>query len=146
MRLPWTELQPSARERRWLQVARAGALVGAVLATFALLRGSPPNPLAAVVVVLATLGLVLWPRERGPWQVGIADDGSVLARRAHNPPERSLQCVFVSRWLITLRVGTGLLAVWPDSLPPDAYRRLWVHLRWTHAKPPAPVAGADDGR
>jgi hypothetical protein len=146
VRLPWTVLQPSARERRWLQVARFGAIAGAGASITALLASEPPAPWAACVVLLAVLGLVLLPRRRSAWQLAIADDGRVVGRAADNAPERRLQCLFASTWLITLRVGTEVVPVWPDSLPTDSYRRLWVHLRWTHAGSPAAVNGVDDRR
>jgi hypothetical protein len=144
VRLPWTVLQPSARERRWLQVARFGAIVGAGVSIAALLTSEPRAPWAAGVVLLAALGLVFFPRRRSAWQLAIADDGRVMGRAADNAPERRLQCLFASTWLITLRVGTEVVAVWPDSLPADFYRRLWVHLRWTRAESPAAVDGVDD--
>jgi hypothetical protein len=144
--LPWTTLQPSVRERRWSQVARAGVVLGAGASSVALLGAQPPALLAAGVVVLAAVGSLVFPRRRTVWQLGIADDGRVVARSADTAPERSLQCLFASTWLVTLRTGTEVVAVWPDSVPPDTYRRIWVHLRWAHAGPPAAASGANDGR
>jgi hypothetical protein len=144
VRLPWTVLQPSARERRWLQVARLGAIAGAGASIAGLLTSEPPAPWAASVVLLAALGLLFFPRRRSAWQLAIADDGRVMGRTADSAPERRLQCLFASTWLITLRVGTEAIPVWPDSLPSDSYRRLWVHLRWTRAESPAAVNGVDD--
>lgn len=127
-------------------MARFGAIAGAGASITALLASEPPAPWAASVVLLAALGIVFFPRRRRAWQLAIADGGRVVGRAADSDPERHLQCLFASTWLITLRVGTDIVPVWPDSLPPDSYRRLWVHLRWTHPGSPAAVDGVDDRR
>ena len=59
--------------------------------------------------------------------------------REHDASDSSeavaVEMTFASPWLISLRRGTMLVAIWPDSLPPSAYRQLWVHLRWGRAMP-----------
>jgi hypothetical protein len=47
----------------------------------------------------------------------------------------TVKMAFAAPWLISLRRGTMLVAIWPDSLPQSTYRQLWVHLRWGRAMP-----------
>jgi hypothetical protein len=144
--VPWTALQPSARERRWRLAGQLGGFV-ALAATFvALSQGGPLNPLLAVALIAAAVGLS-WPRRPVAWQLGIDEGGRILARRPDASPERHLQCVFAAPWLVTFRVGRKLVPVWPDALPAESYRRLWVYLRWGLERSPAvDAARAEDGR
>jgi hypothetical protein len=134
--LPWVALQPSRRERGWRMSGSAVAAVAAIALTAAAFR-SGFN--AAVLLLAIGAGIAAWWLSRlralGPAEIGVDDEGTVVLRR----PESSvidpvpLQCRFAAPWLITLRHGTMLIAVWPDSLPEAVYRRLWVHLRWMGA-------------
>jgi hypothetical protein len=124
------------RERRW---RRAGQLI-AGLAAIALVAAAFKESLDVPLLLLA-LGAALcgWlagrPRRPGSIEIGVDDDGAVRFRdengRSDRGQERLLGCAFAAPWLITLRHGTMLIPVWPDSLPETAFRRLWVHLRWS---------------
>ncbi|HYM48509.1 MAG TPA: hypothetical protein VES91_08505 [Burkholderiaceae bacterium] len=99
--------------------------------------------------------LVAWAatRERptGFLEIGVSSTGEVKLRE-HEPHNGhgsgsadfsvtpSLRVSFASPWLISLRRGTMLILIWPDSLPRSIFRQLWVHLRWGRAVP------SDDGQ
>jgi hypothetical protein len=135
--LGWTVLQPSARERRWLLGAVSTCLVvGAALAVAA---GTldPRHPLrvgaaAAVAFVAGLCGIgQLRRRVDRTFELAIRD-GRVELRRASAPADLGppARCVFVAPWLITFRFGSTWVRVWPDSLPPEAFRRVHACVRW----------------
>lgn len=83
---------------------------------------------------MATLSAYFWPRPDERWEVAIDRDGAVLLRDVDSAESGSvLRAVFGAPWLITFKGGTIWLAVWPDSLPADAFRRLWVTTRWSRS-------------
>lgn len=133
MILPWVALQPSRQERRWRITGGAVAAVAAIALAAAAFR-SGFN--AAVLLLAIGAAIASWRVGRlgavGPAEIGVDDEGTVVLRRPESnltDPVR-LRCRFAAPWLITLRHGTILISVWPDSLPQAVYRRLWVHLRW----------------
>ena len=70
-------------------------------------------------------------------EISISDDGSFMMRGTapgQNELTVSARCVFVARWLITMRCGAILVPVWPDSLPQEAYRRLHACALWVGAE------------
>jgi hypothetical protein len=123
-------------------VATAVALLAAML------EAGGPDPLHAVVALLAAAGglRAAMPRKLPRLEIGIADDGTALGREASPAgaaPEQPLQCVFAAAWLITLRGGTMWVPVWPDAVPGNTFRRIWVHIRWSSARAPTdPRTGA----
>jgi hypothetical protein len=76
-----------------------------------------------------------------PLEVGIASDGQLRIREPQAKdsesafPERPINVTFAAPWLISVRHGTMLIPIWPDSLPDSVFRRLWVHLRWGRVVP-----------
>jgi hypothetical protein len=126
------------REKRWLQLATlACALVAAVLAIAALTRDPrhPERVAAAALIALVATFWGLW-RLRANGQcateIGIRD-GSVWLRETKAGPEtreEKARCVFAAPWLITFRFGSKYVRLWPDALPPDAFRRIHACVRW----------------
>jgi hypothetical protein len=60
-------------------------------------------------------------------------DGTIWLRdRGAGPEEQEwrAQCVFAAPWLITFRMGSKYIRIWPDSLPMDAFRRVHACIRW----------------
>jgi hypothetical protein len=94
---------------------------------------------AAALLLAIGAAIAAWwvsrPRAVGPAEIGVDDEGAVVLRRPQGNAidHVRLHCSFAAPWLITLRRGTMLISVWPDSLPDAVYRRLWVHLRWAGA-------------
>ena len=134
MILPWVALQPSRQERRWRITGGAVAAVAAIALAAAAFR-SGFN--AAVLLLAIGAAIAAWRVGRlgavGPAEIGVDDEGTVVLRGPETNAVGPLHCRFAAPWLITLRHGSMLIPVWPDSLPEAAYRRLWVHLRWMGA-------------
>lgn len=142
MILPWITLQPSLRELRW---RRTGSAVAAITAVALAVAAGRSWSSAALLLLAIGAVIAAWlagrPRAAAPAEIGIDGEGTVLLRSPESGSESfRLQCRFAAPWLITLRHGTTLVSVWPDSLPEAAFRRLWVHLRWSGA------AASDDRR
>jgi hypothetical protein len=150
--VPWTTLQPSSRARRWRRVGLAIALTscGALLA--AAFASEPFSPILVLVAGVGGLGawVATLGRSNRRFEVGVSSLGEVMLRQRDGAglaaPDsgsaRTIQVAFASPWLISLRRGTMLVAIWPDSLPQSTYRRLWVHLRWGRAMPSDDDRGA----
>jgi hypothetical protein len=151
--LGWTVLQPSARERRlWLAAVVATTVSACVLAVAALVADPrhPERVWSAALISTAASGWALVrarPSSGRSREVKIDADGSIWTRTqdglrdSDSDPECEARCVFAAPWLITLRCGAMLVAVWPDSLPSEAFRRLHACARWSgstdKAKPTA---------
>jgi hypothetical protein len=141
VQLAWTVLQPSTRERRWLQAAVAVCVLLAALLMVAALVLDPRHPLqvgSATVLATVAASWGLW-RLRRPAAV-VAElrigDGSVWLREAGTDGqarEEKARCVFAAPWLITFRFGSKFVRLWPDSLSPDAFRRVHACVRWERA-------------
>jgi hypothetical protein len=143
----WTPLSPSRREQGLRRVAQvlggsaAAALLGAAW------RDASIDPFAALAALLAAAAGLLAAR-RGSAdaiEIGIDDSGGVAARpsgAAEESPHLQLRCVFAAPWLITFRSGTMWVRVWPDSVPGNIFRRLWVHVRWNPGRQPEDRTGA----
>lgn len=137
MLLGWTVLQPSARERQWLQGAVAACLMIAAALAVAAATLDPRHPLRVGAASAVAFGAWLWGIGRLRRRVDRAFEiairaGRVELRRASGradpgPPPR---CVFAAPWLITFRLGSTWVRVWPDSLPPEAFRRVHACVRW----------------
>ena len=145
MLVPWATLQPSSRARQWRWVGVAIALTSCaalLAAAFASDQFSRPLLLLAGA---GALGAWFATRTRtdGSLEVGVSSRGEIKLRERDASDidvldSRSAPAVhiaFASPWLISLRRGTMLVAIWPDSLPQSTYRQLWVHLRWGRAMP-----------
>ena len=141
MRVPWTPLAPSRRERAvrrigvWLVFSASAALLAAAA------RAEPFDPVLALGALLGFLAGALAGRSStgAPVEVGVDHSGALTVRRAtvlDNGPEHRLQCIFAAPWLITLKSGTMWVPIWPDSVPGNTYRRLWVHIRWSSGRKP----------
>jgi hypothetical protein len=137
--LGWTVLQPSARERRlWLAAVAATAASAGALAVAALVA-DPRHPVqlwsAALVLAVASAWALAnsRPSSGRSREVRIDAEGAIWTRAqpGTRDSEFKSRCVFVAPWLITLRCGAMLVAVWPDSLPSDAFRRLHACARWS---------------
>jgi hypothetical protein len=88
----------------------------------------------------AAVGVLARGHAGGPFEIGVSSVGEIKLRQRDQPDAFSLIAVpvrvaFASPWLISLRRGTMLVAIWPDSLPQPTFRQLWVHLRWGRAVP-----------
>ena len=152
MLVPWTPLTPSRRER---VVRRIGAALGWATSAALLLaaaRQEPFEPFLGIAALLALLagGLASRRASTGPIEVGVDRSGALTARRGTAPdgaPEPGLRCVFAAPWLITLKRGTMCISIWPDSVPGNTYRRLWVHIRWSSGRQPGDLpAGTVPGQ
>jgi hypothetical protein len=123
-------------ERRWRRAGQVIAGLAAIALVAAAFKVSLDVPLLLLALGAALCGWLTGRRRSvGAIEIGVDDDGAVRFReedgRSEGNQERLLECVFAAPWLITLRHGTMLLPVWPDSLSEAVFRRLWVHLRWS---------------
>ena len=151
----WTALQPSTRERRLWTAALAAGVVSASLLLYGALAMDPRHPVrtwTAFALAIGSVALAVLRRRRTASprrELRIDRDGSAWLRNArpsgNGAGEQPAQAVFVAPWLITLRAGATLIAVWPDSLPADAFRRLHACVRWTRHDSPTDTrqAGRD---
>jgi hypothetical protein len=136
----WTPLAPSRREQVLRRCAQAAACVAAAALLGAASAADPFDRLAALGALPAALAAVAAGRaaRRRPVEVGV-DRGGRLVMRAIDAGDRDavqrLQCVFAAPWLITLGSGSTWVPIWPDSVPADAFRRFWVHIRWSAGEP-----------
>lgn len=141
MLVQWTALRPSLRARRW---RHAGLIIGAasLIALAAAVVASKPFDIGlAMLAFFAAVAVCI--AMRSPvcrhLEVGIASDGQlrIREREARDSegafPECSINVTFATPWLISVRHGTMLIPIWPDSLPNSVFRRVWVHLRWGRA-------------
>lgn len=148
MLVPWTPLAPSRREQALRRTALVGVLLAGGVAALAALQAVDTAWLPALLAVAAPAFALAAARRpaRPALEVAVDGDGRLAVRRADRAdghPEQGLHCVFAARWLITLRAGTMLIAVWPDAVPDPIFRRLWVHVRWN---PGRDRANPRDGR
>jgi hypothetical protein len=104
------------------------------------------DPFLGIAALLALLGGAMALRSApagAPIEVGIDRWGALAVRRAFDTAsEPGVQCVFAAPWLITLKHGTMLIPIWPDSIPGNTYRRLWVHIRWGSGRRPVKRSAA----
>ncbi|MGZ9076055.1 MAG: hypothetical protein ACXW13_09795 [Burkholderiaceae bacterium] len=144
MLVPWTALQPSPRARRWRLVGLGIALASFLALLIAAFSSAPFDPALALLAAIAVFAAWASTRGRmpGPLEIGVSSLGEISVRQRDPAPSGvapvtspRVQIAFASTWLISLRRGTMLIPVWPDSLPQSTYRRLWVHLRWGRAMP-----------
>lgn len=135
-------MQPSRLERRWLQAAVATCGLVAALLTLAALILDPRHPLrvgsAAALAGAATLWGIrkLQDPVSALTELRIGADGHIRLRDARagpGSPEQKVKCVFAAPWLITLRSGSRFIRLWPDSLPPETFRRVYAYIRWERA-------------
>jgi hypothetical protein len=132
-------LSPSRRERSVRRVACTAALLSGVLLLVAAGRAEPFEPLLALTGLLAGAMGVVAARGRDPAvdEVGIDRHGRLAVRRIDRPggsPEHAARCLFAAPWLITIKVGSIWVPIWPDSVPASTFRRLWVHVRWSSCR------------
>ncbi len=126
------------------------------LLLWATIAGDPRRPellWSALALATVMFAVAAWRGDRDlAREICIGRDGVILLRDATIPggPVVSLECVFRAPWLITLAHGTMLLSIWPDTLPSDEFRRLWVCVRWGRstgrASASAVDGAADSGR
>jgi hypothetical protein len=118
----------------------------------ATVRSDPFDPFPAIAAALAFLAGAWAGRADSPepLEVGVDRVGSLTVRRTGDlgSVPVHLRCVFAAPWLITLKRGTMWIPIWPDSVPGNTYRRLWVHVRWSSGRQPAdlPAGGAPGQR
>jgi hypothetical protein len=140
--VPWTPLTPSRRERAVRRLGVAALLAAAAALLAAVAGGEALDPWPAGAALLALLAGVFAARSTAtdPIEVGVDRSGALTVRGAADGisgPEHGVQCVFAAPWLITLKRDTMLIPIWPDSVPVNTYRRLWVHVRWGAGRQPA---------
>ncbi len=156
MLVPWTPLQPSARARHLRRAAACIALASASALLAAALHAAPVDARLFALAIVAGVAVVavLPDRTDRGLEIGVSSLGGVMVRSrdpadADAAPSHLARIVFAAPWLISLRSGTMLIPIWPDSLPLSTYRRLWVHHRWGRAIPsdddrrPIPATHAD---
>ena len=143
--MPWTALQPSPRALRWRVIGLGLALASSLAILIAAVSSAPFDP--ALLLLAGITGCAAWASMRGrvsaPLEIGVSSLGEISVReRAPSlsdkrpaVPQSPVYVVFMSTWLISLRRGSMLIPIWPDSLPQSTYRRLSVHLRWGRAVP-----------
>jgi len=100
----------------------------------------PFNPIPALLACAGGLGawVAMRPRTSRHVEIAVSSLGEVMLRNrdaSDASDSISVRMAFASPWLISLRRGTMLVTIWPDSLPQSSYRQLWVHLRWGRAMP-----------
>ncbi len=149
--MPFTLLSPSRRERGVRQVACLLATACAAVLLAAAWRADPFDPLPALAVpaVLAIAWMAGRRVKESAVELGIDNAGQLVARWADDSEARvwPLRCVFAAPWLITARNGSLRVALWPDAVPGNVFRRFWVHIRWSRAGRAAdPVAAAAPGQ
>jgi hypothetical protein len=143
----WTPLSSSRREQGLRRVAQAlGWSTAAALLGAAVGNGSV-EPVPALAALLAVVGGCLAGRRPPPEpiEIGVDDSGGMVVRSAAgagDPDVQRAHCVFAAPWLLTLRSGTMRIRVWPDSLPGNVFRRLWVYVRWNPGRQPVDRSGA----
>jgi hypothetical protein len=122
-----------------MQVGVAIAAVSSVaLAAAALISRSFNASLALLATLTALAGWIVAARSTThSFEVSVASDGEVRIRDRGSPNADPLpvSVSFAAPWLISLRCGTMLIPIWPDSLPSSVFRQLWIHLRWGRAVP-----------
>lgn len=138
MLIPWTELQPSRRARQLRYVAAVIAAASSIALLAAAAASSAFDGTLAVIAIVCAGVAWFAARERPDrrFEVAVAADSEVRLREcdavesADARSARSVTVSFAAPWLISLRSGTMLIPIWPDSLPPSVFRQLWVHLHW----------------
>jgi hypothetical protein len=124
------------RETRWLQLATAACVLVASLLAVAAMALDPRYPVAVGTATLLALAAALW----SAWQLRVAGaaaieirirDGDVWLRDSGpDAREERARSVFAAPWWITFRFGSNYVRLWPDSLPPDAFRQVHACVRW----------------
>jgi hypothetical protein len=136
--VPWTPLAPSQRERRLRQLGAVLAVATAATVLITALRSEPFDvALAALALLLAVAAAWVWRARRAPsMDVAIDADGRLLVRSSTGVDvgPSLARCRFAAPWLISIRSGTMWVPIWPDSVPPSTFRRLWVHIRWSSGR------------
>lgn len=134
-------MSPSPRERVVRRIALFLSSASAVALGIALVTDvtGEPAPLAGALVAALAAAIAARTRAPPPLEIAVDAGGALLVRSAGDADgaERRLRCVYAAPWLITLRSGTIWVRVWPDSLPGNAFRRFWVHIRWSQGRHPA---------
>ena len=141
MLVQWTALRPSLRARRWRYAGLIIAAASSIALAAAAVASRPFDIGLAMLASFAALAVCIAIRTPvcRPLEVGIASDGQlrIRERQEKDPesgiPECSISVAFATPWLISVRRGSMLIPIWPDSLPNSVFRRLWVHLRWGRA-------------
>lgn len=142
MILGWSVLQPSVRERRLWLAAAAALCASAIGLALAAALSDPRHPGQVWLAAATSAMAAAWSMRAGSkvfeasHEISILDDGTFMMRAiasGSNDPASTACCVFVASWLITMRCGAILVPVWPDSLPPEAFRRLHACALWAGA-------------
>ena len=123
------DLRVSHRAKRIRRVAQALTVVTAVACALAfVLAPSTPRFVAVLASTLALL-LALRPgREPSQPRLGVDAEGAVVAGNGESEEVAVVQ--YSSPAYVCLMTRGGRLALWPDSLPASAWRRLLVACRW----------------
>jgi len=160
-------LEPSRLARRWRNVARAIGAATALALLGAALASRPFGVFPALLAAIAAVFTWASTRERSaPFEIGVTDGGEIRLRQVSSSGRSSasaaggqvadgqstevqatdVQAAFASPWLISLRNGTMLIPIWPDSLPANVFRHIRVHLLWGRAVPSNDDSGATSTR
>jgi hypothetical protein len=129
-------------------VARALGWSTAAVLIGAAVRNGSIEAVPALAALLSAVGGHMAGRRppRELIEIGVDDDGGMTVRGgatgARVPAEQRARCVFAAPWLITLKGGTMCFRVWPDSVPGNVFRRLWVYVRWNPGRQSADRSGA----
>jgi hypothetical protein len=145
--LGWTDLQPSVRERQLRLAGALGALICTLLMLAAAAFADPRRPwqIWSAAAIAAAATAFAFGRLRPPPRasaLAIDADGDAWLRRMPAPEgAAAARCGFAAPWLITLRCGTMWVAIWPDSLPTEAFRRLSACAQWAGRADSLPSTG-----
>jgi len=127
------DLRASSRARRIRRLAQAlTAIAAAACALAFVLAPSTPRFAAALASTLALLLAFRPGRELARLRLGVDAEGAVLAGSGESEEIAAVQ--YGSPSYVCLKTRRGRLAVWPDSLPAGAWRRLLVACRWTRRR------------
>jgi hypothetical protein len=123
------DLRASHRARRIRRLAQALTVIAAAACALAfVLVPSTPRFVAALASTLAMLLAFRPGREPSQPRLGVDAEGAVVAGTGESEEVAVVQ--FSSPAYVCLMTRSGRLALWPDSLPATAWRRLLVACRW----------------
>jgi hypothetical protein len=136
--LPWVVLRPSRLQRRLAALALLTTVTTSALLVLAALSAQTIAGFAAATLAVAAAGAAFaaWRRSsRQPQALRIDAEGRIATRRGDETA--TAEPVFVSPWLICLRIGPRrVVPVWRDGLDDIGYRRLAAAGRWRQRRTP----------
>jgi hypothetical protein len=127
----WTDISVSRLER-WITTVGLGISAVALIASLTSIwvRPSISRAGAAIIATLvACVGFVIAKRRRKITEIRM-ESGSVLVRVGSQAEPTAATVTYSSSWLAVLVADRRTIAIWPDSVGSDNFRRLIVVSRW----------------